>query len=130
MADRAGGPKATASRAASSIFVGTGAPEIKQASKARDVLTINHGKCYRMRFLPSILRIRHRLHDVHAAASLPNPSRETCAWCGGPGRAPCEVYCPVPGAIVPAKYDPVSSVVSSARTGLSMPVQSVLLPVD
>ena len=30
-----------------------------------------------------------------------------CMWCGGPGKAPCEVYCPVPGAIVPATYDPV-----------------------
>lgn len=30
-----------------------------------------------------------------------------CMWCGGPGKAPCEVYCPVPGAIVAAQYDPV-----------------------
>lgn len=30
---------------------------------------------------------------------------ERCQWCGGPGKAPCEVYCPVPNAIVPARYD-------------------------
>lgn len=28
----------------------------------------------------------------------------TCEWCGGVGTAPCEVYCPVPGAIVPSQY--------------------------
>ena len=28
----------------------------------------------------------------------------SCQWCGGPGKAPCEVYCPVPGAIVPATW--------------------------
>ncbi|MGD9763559.1 MAG: ferredoxin family protein [Candidatus Binatia bacterium] len=129
MADTAGGPKATDSRAASSISVGTGAPEIKQAPKARDVLTINHGKCIDCGFchqscvygvvFTTFTRQHH--YQIHP---------ETCAWCGGPGRAPCEVYCPVPGAIVPAKYDPVSGVVSSARTGLSMPVHSVLLPAD
>jgi Fe-S-cluster-containing hydrogenase component 2 len=27
---------------------------------------------------------------------------ETCQWCGGPEKAPCSVYCPVPGAIVAA----------------------------
>ena len=26
---------------------------------------------------------------------------DRCEYCGGPGKAPCEVYCPVPKAIVP-----------------------------
>jgi MinD superfamily P-loop ATPase len=30
---------------------------------------------------------------------------DRCQWCGGPGKAPCDVYCPVPGAIVPATHD-------------------------
>jgi MinD superfamily P-loop ATPase len=30
---------------------------------------------------------------------------EKCRWCGGPSKAPCEVYCPVPGAIVPAEFE-------------------------
>lgn len=30
---------------------------------------------------------------------------DRCHYCGGVGKAPCEVYCPVPKAIVGAKYD-------------------------
>ncbi|MEA2626331.1 MAG: 4Fe-4S dicluster domain [Candidatus Binatota bacterium] len=29
----------------------------------------------------------------------------SCEWCGGPGKAPCEIYCPVRGAIVAAKWE-------------------------
>jgi MinD superfamily P-loop ATPase len=35
---------------------------------------------------------------------------DRCRWCGGPGKAPCEVYCPVPGAIVPGHYEPTPTV--------------------
>ncbi len=28
-----------------------------------------------------------------------------CQWCGGLEKAPCDVFCPVPGAIVRAEYD-------------------------
>jgi len=30
---------------------------------------------------------------------------QRCEWCGGPGKAPCHIFCPVDGAIVPALYD-------------------------
>ncbi len=30
---------------------------------------------------------------------------DRCQWCGGPGKAPCEVYCPVPNAIMPGSYE-------------------------
>lgn len=37
----------------------------------------------------------------HHYAILP----DKCRWCAGPGKAPCDVYCPVPGAIVPGTFD-------------------------
>lgn len=30
---------------------------------------------------------------------------DQCRWCGGIGKAPCDVYCPVRGAIVAGTYD-------------------------
>jgi ferredoxin len=26
---------------------------------------------------------------------------EKCTGCGGPGKAPCELFCPVPGCLIP-----------------------------
>jgi MinD superfamily P-loop ATPase len=33
---------------------------------------------------------------------------DRCHWCAGPGKAPCDVYCPVPGAIVAGTYNDAS----------------------
>ncbi|MGD9764005.1 MAG: 4Fe-4S binding protein [Candidatus Binatia bacterium] len=30
---------------------------------------------------------------------------DRCRWCGGPGKAPCAVFCPVENAIAPAMCD-------------------------
>lgn len=34
-----------------------------------------------------------------------------CLWCGGPGKAPCEVYCPVAGAIVASTFEEPSAAI-------------------
>lgn len=38
---------------------------------------------------------------------------DQCQWCGGPGKAPCEVFCPVPNAIVPDVHEPAAAVAAS-----------------
>jgi MinD superfamily P-loop ATPase len=38
---------------------------------------------------------------------------DRCRWCGGPGKTHCEVYCPVPGAIVPGRYEPTPTVLGT-----------------
>jgi ferredoxin len=90
----------TASRASRAESRGAG----KRASRAKQVLTIVAAKCIDCGFCREscpygvVFTTFTRKHQYVIMA-------DGCMWCGGPGKAPCEVYCPVPGAIVPATYD-------------------------
>lgn len=109
MADRGAEQAASAARpvATESSAAGT------KSARAKSVLTIVAAKCIDCGFCREscpygvVVTTFTRQHHYAILA-------EGCAWCGGPGRAPCEVYCPVPGAIVPAKYDPVHGLVVNA----------------
>lgn len=70
----------------------------------RDVLFIDQVTCIDC----GICRETCPFSAVVCAATLKHHYEiiaDRCQWCGGKGKAPCDVYCPVPGAIVPAKYD-------------------------
>lgn len=70
----------------------------------RDVLQIDQGTCIDR----GVFRETCPFSAVVCAFTIKHHYEiiaDRCQWCGDKGKEPCDVYCPVPGAIVPAKYD-------------------------